>query len=184
MMWSDFMRAAITELELEERDFVAPAPLPTTAVPDVIGRRSDRATATLERFGFVVEARETRHWRESGRVAASDPAPGAAAPRGSVVQLEVSDGRAPAPTVPDVVGRGVADAERLLADVGLRVKVSTVPVANPERYETVMAQSPAAGSPAVAGLRSRLVTVALQVGRPVRAGEVPRTFSAALPNGR
>ena len=183
MMWSDFMRVAIAELDLPERDFSAPSPLPTTTVPDVVGRSLDRATATLERLGFSVEVTEVAHWRDAGRVVASAPASGTAAPRGSVVTLEVSDGTAAVPTVPDVVGRGVADAERLLADAGLGIGVATVPVANAELYEVVVAQSPVAGARAVSRVGGRPVTVTLQVGRPARAGEAPRTFSAGMPDG-
>jgi membrane peptidoglycan carboxypeptidase len=182
MMWRDFMQAAIEHYDLPPEDFAEPPPLPTTTVPDVIGRDVENARTVLERLGFSVETRDVADWRVEGIVVASDPAGGEAAARGSVVLLDVSDGTAAAPTVPDVVGRGLADAERLLADVGLDVRVVTVPVADAERYEVVLAQDPAAGASAVTPA-GRFVTVTLEVGRPARAGETPRTFTAGAADG-
>ena len=182
MMWRDFTLAAIAHYDLPPEEFAEPPPLPTTTVPDVVGRDVERARTVLERLGFAVETRDVGDWRKAGTVVASDPAGGAAAPRGSVVLLDVSDGTAAAPTVPDVVGRGIADAERLLADVGLRVRAVTVPVADAARYEVVLGQDPQPGASAVTPA-GRFVTVTLEVGRPARAGEVPRTFTAGSPDG-
>lgn len=177
-MWHDFMTIAVDALDIDEQDFPAPPPLPTAQIPDVVGRDLDRARASAERLGFAVEIERVDGWRPEGTVTGSTPAPGAEAPRGGVVNLQVSNGDGDPPVVPDVRGRSRAAAEQALGEVGIDVDVVTVPVTDAGQYGVVVDHTPAPGEPAVSPLRRRLIRATLQVGRPVRAGEVPRTFTA------
>ena len=181
MMWRDFMLSAISELDLPEQAFGTPEPLPTTIVPDVVGRTTDRARTLLERVGFSVEVERVRDWPSAGTVTATDPQVGSAATRNGIVTVSVSDGEAPLPAVPDLVGSARAAAQRRLSELGMPARITTVPVARADAYDVVVGQSPTPGSPATTERRRRLIRVTLEIGRPVRAGEVPRTFAAGLP---
>ncbi|MGC5615427.1 transglycosylase domain-containing protein [Georgenia sp. Z1491] len=66
---------------------------PGVNVPDVVGYSVDDATTLLERAGFTVSvgAERPSEWRAGG-VAASSPASGSSAPRGSVVNIYPSSG--------------------------------------------------------------------------------------------
>ena len=121
-------------------------------VPVVAGMSRDDAERAIENAGFTVgDVGEQPGNQPLGAVIGTRPAAGTSMPMPSPVALVVSAG----PTVvttPDVVGRSYAQAQLLLAQVGLALgDVSTPNNEAPTGSATVMAQSPAAGSQVARG---------------------------------
>jgi serine/threonine-protein kinase len=89
-----------------------------TSMPALVGMDQAGAQRTLTDAGLVPVIRQApQDTIPAGRVAATDPAPGASVRRGGSVTLTVSTGR---PRVPDIPpGTAVADAQRILRDAGL-----------------------------------------------------------------
>ena len=109
---------AIVALLLNNRDSGQPA---TVTVPNVVGWEADQAKAELEDQGFVPRRAETSDdTMQEGLVVKTDPAADTEQERGSEVTYYVSTGPADT-TVPDVTGRPVAEAVRLLEEAGLVV---------------------------------------------------------------
>ena len=127
-------------------------------VPAVVGQTETQARAALRRARLQasvvrVPAREAR-----GTVVDQNPAPGARAPRGSSVRLNVSQGSpGQASTtqargqarVPDVVGLRDTDAVARLQQAGFRPLPASVNSTQPSG--TVLRQSPAGGTTAQRG---------------------------------
>lgn len=124
-------------------------------VPGVVGMSREQALNALESAGFDAGAVAERPSNEPrGAVIDARPRPGSQAPMPSAVSLVVSTG----PTtiiVPDVVGRPLSEASRLLRQVGLTA--GDVSYGNPnaiaDAAAVVTAQSPGAGSQTMAGAR-------------------------------
>jgi len=97
-------------------------------VPDVTNLLEADALDILQEAGFRVDPQEeASDTVEVGRVVRTDPPARTEAREGSVVTVYTSAGPA-AVTVPDVVGRDQATAERMLTDKGLAVgRVTTEP---------------------------------------------------------
>jgi beta-lactam-binding protein with PASTA domain len=91
-----------------------------TAVPSVIGKDVDAATATLEDAGFDVDTDEGPSPARAGTVVEQDPPAGEEAEDGSTVTLSVSTGPGTA-KVPDVAGLTARAATRKLDNAGFRV---------------------------------------------------------------
>jgi eukaryotic-like serine/threonine-protein kinase len=141
-------------------------------VPDVVGTTSSEATKTLGDAGFEVNVVAVPSDRPSGQVVAQSPSAGSEADEGSTVRLNVAQKAAattttettateststetsteptqttPTPepaTVPDVVGKELADAARAFNDEGLKVAVAYVPSQEPRGQ--VVAQAKPAGT--------------------------------------
>ena len=112
---------------------------PPVPVPVVVGRPEDDAVAAVRKAGLVPRVTEGPNDDVAvGLIAAQDPAGGTAA-RNSPVALVVSTGPALV-AVPNVFGKSVADARRVLAEAGFEVKVRSLAIGN------VVAQSPRAGA--------------------------------------
>jgi serine/threonine-protein kinase len=139
------------------------------AVPAVVGQKRTDATAALKKAGFVPAVFSVPSTGPQGVVVAQNPQPGAKAPKGSRVRLNVSQG-APGTTatvtssttttppanvtVPNVVGKKQLAAQRRLRAASLGVR--SVYVASTQPSGTVVAQRPAAGSTAKRGSRVRI----------------------------
>ncbi len=87
-------------------------------IPDVAGLSERQASILLERLGFRVTASRATHAFDAGRAIGTEPGPGIELSVPSEVTLLVSDGPA-LTTVPDLTGRHIDDALRLLSDAGL-----------------------------------------------------------------
>ena len=112
------------------------------AVPNVVSLSPDDATKNLKQLGFKVTRGPDGRSADvaTGQVMAVDPGPSAGAiPYGSTVTITVSAG-VPQVTVPDVKGKKVADATKMLTDAGLKVSVQTFITGN-----RVLQQSPDPG---------------------------------------
>jgi serine/threonine-protein kinase len=128
------------------------------AVPNVVGLSREGAETELESAGFDVgEVTEQPNPAPHGQVIESRPAPGTQAPMPSTVSLVVSAGSSVV-AVPNVVGRSVADARRMIE--GARLGVGDVSATDGSNVETgvVSSQSPTAGAQVAVGARVSLLT--------------------------
>jgi beta-lactam-binding protein with PASTA domain/tRNA A-37 threonylcarbamoyl transferase component Bud32 len=136
------------------------------AVPDVVGLRSDAASAALRNAGFKVEQQLVASERREDTVISSDPQPGEEAEEGSTVTIVVSSG--PGETeVPEVRGKPRDEAERLLERAGLRVEVR-------REFDDTIAKGRAVGTqPAEFSTVERGSRVVLLISRGIEKVEVP-----------
>jgi eukaryotic-like serine/threonine-protein kinase len=128
--------------------WISPGSLTSTdhAVPRVLGLSEAAARAKLAGLGFRprLDSERASDASPRGTVVWQDPPPDMVLPPNSNVQLVLSAGPAPA-TVPDVIGFGVPEAEKMFDAAGVKVgRVDTVR-AGPEAG-VVIATRPAAGS--------------------------------------
>jgi serine/threonine-protein kinase len=101
---------------------VAKAPKEVT-VPDVSGRRSSDARATLEGLGLTVSIDKSQDGSTpENEVFGQDPAAGSKVKPGSTVTLQVGSGYN---SVPSVLGQGSDEATQTLRDAGYNVQVNT-----------------------------------------------------------
>ena len=93
-------------------------------VPNLEGMTEDEARRAIEDAGFVPDPQPTEYNEEvpSGQIVSQSPEPGSMAPRGSAVAYVVSRG-VETGSVPNVVGKKQADAQRDLEDAGFTVRV-------------------------------------------------------------
>ncbi|MEO6446881.1 MAG: PASTA domain-containing protein [Gemmatimonadaceae bacterium] len=122
-----------------------------STIPGLEGLTRDNASRALAEAGLQLgQVEEQSSDAVRGEVLDSRPGSGQVVPRGTRVDLVVSAGPAEL-VMPDVVGRDVTSARSLLELLGLALDepaydtLSTLPVG------TVVAQSPAAGSPVSVG---------------------------------
>jgi serine/threonine-protein kinase len=124
------------------------------SVPDVTGQSPDAATKNLQELGFtVVRGPDGRSASvPKGAVMAVSPAPSAGpVGYGSKVTITVSAG-VPQVTVPDVTGKDLGEATRILREAGLKVRSQTFIAGN-----HVYRQSPGAGQVVDQGSEVRLL---------------------------
>ena len=129
-------------------------------VPELIGLTRDEAERRAAEAGLVVEVVEERHdpTQSSGRVLAQEPEGGSSVRRGRSVDLVMSLG-GEVLTVPDLVGRVERTVTAELSRAGFALGHLSRVYARGAPAGTILAQVPAAGSPAVAGVRvHRLVS--------------------------
>ena len=187
---------------------VSKGPKPVT-VPDVVGTTSSEATATLQAAGLKANVVAVPSDQPSGTVVAQSPAAGKQAQSGGTVRLNVAQPRsqttpttttgttAPAATtpppatttqppastpasVPDAVGKELADAGNAFAAEGLKIGVKYVPSDEPQGR--VIAQAQPAGTELKRG-----DTVQLNVSQgpnPTEATSVPSVTGRRLDEAR
>lgn len=127
-------------------------------VPEVTGLPLEEATRLLEdsRLFILVNREEFDAEADSGVVIKQRPEPGDKVKRGRRITVTLSKGPERS-VVPEVSGQRVRQARIALAESELQVTdVIRVPHEQVER-EVVIASSPVAGTPAVAGDRVRLL---------------------------
>jgi serine/threonine-protein kinase len=128
------------------------------AVPAIVGLSREGAETALEAAGFDIgDVTERPNSAPRGQVIESHPAPGTQAPMPSSVSLVVSAGSSVV-VVPNVVGRTVSDARRMLE--GAQLAVGEVSASDGGSTETgiVSSQSPPAGAQVGTGARISLLT--------------------------
>jgi len=122
-------------------------------IPTVIGMTREQAEVVLETAGFSVgEIIEQASQQPRGEVIETRPAAGSQAPMPTPVALVMSGGPSVL-RVPDLVGRSLAEARRLLEQIGLVVGDVTTDGGG---GSTVLGQTPEAGAPVSAGSRVNL----------------------------
>ena len=117
---------------------------PEIEVPDVLDKNEDDASRILTDKGFHVRTRHVESSRDAGTVLDQNPDGGEKAEKGSDVTLTVARAAAKA-TVPDLTGKTVDEATRLLAEHDLKLG-DTTEVESGATVGTVVGQSEQAGS--------------------------------------
>ncbi|MEV0457428.1 PASTA domain-containing protein [Catellatospora methionotrophica] len=116
-------------------------------VPDVSGKPWDQAVADLQaeplKLKPVKSAEKYSDLVPKGSVLETLPKAGAEVEVGAQVKVVLSKGRAPV-TVPSVEGKPLAEARKILEELGLRVEVEQVDSDKP--FETVVKQEPVLGT--------------------------------------
>lgn len=116
-------------------------------VPDVTGKTVEQATSALESAGYTVGT-QTQVYSDtvsSGSVVSTDPAAGTKEASGSKVNLNVSKGKEQV-EVPDLSGLTADAAKAALTKLGLTATAGTSQHSDTVTVDTVMSQTPAAGS--------------------------------------
>ena len=175
-------------------------------VPDVVGATSADATSKLEAVGLKANVVAVPSSKPAGTVVAQSPAPGKDATTGDTVRLNVAKaagttttqpaattpppatttqpGTTTAPpepaTVPDVVGKTLADGATALAAEGLKAGVKYVPSDEPQGQ--VIAQAKPAGTE---GKRGDTVQINVSIGSdPAAEAAVPNVTGRRLDEAR
>ncbi len=129
-----------------------PKPVP---VPAIVGQSTAEATVALKAVGLDLAVTERIYDNSAkGTVIKSTPAPGTTVPKGTVINVTVSNGP-PLVAVPNVVGMTKSAATQTLTDAGF--KVATQSAFGGNRY--VASQSPAAGTKLVRGATVTIILV-------------------------
>jgi serine/threonine-protein kinase len=136
------------------------------SVPNVVGLRSDAATARLSNDGFQVDERTVPSDARKDTVIRTDPQPGVRVDEGSIVKLTISGG--PGETnVPEVRGMTRAKARAALEKAGLDVRVR-------ETFDDTVKDGRAIGTqPAEFTRVERGTEVVLLISKGVEQVEVP-----------
>jgi serine/threonine-protein kinase len=117
------------------------------AVPSVVGDSLATATTALHNAGFNVNPTYEDSNAPQNQVIHQNPTPGSQEPKGSTVDLTVSNGP-PQASVPDVVGYTSQQAVQALESAGFKVSQQTLSVSDPSQNNIVQSQNPAGGSQA------------------------------------
>jgi eukaryotic-like serine/threonine-protein kinase len=137
---------------------VATGPVPVP-VPKVVGEPLPKATADLRDLHFKVNVAAFKEDKApANEVIAQKPAPGKSVPKGSTVDLTVSNGP-PQVDVPDVVGESGFAAWQTLHGVGLKMTTQPQDTTDPTQDGVVISQDPSAQAKADKGS-----TVVLTIG--------------------
>jgi serine/threonine-protein kinase len=123
-------------------------------VPQLGGRSPRDAKFALERYGLRLGAINyaSSDLYPQNTIMNQSAAPGKELAKGSAVDIVVSKGRAvDQTTVPDLIGRSVSEAERMLSDVGLKRGNITYQASTNLLPNTVVDQFPRAGDSLVRG---------------------------------
>jgi len=123
----------------------------SATVPEVSGTSQQQARIVIENAGFQFGSVMSRTSElPRGAVISSDPPAGTSLQLPAVVSIAQSQGP-PTVQVPELVGRSMADARSALEQLGLRVGATSRDTSSFQPENTVLGQTPAAGSTASAG---------------------------------
>ena len=142
-IWRDFMMVAMRGLPAVS--LPGPPSPPKGKVPDVVGKPQAEAEETLAEANFTPQAEEVRSTEPAGTVVGQSPAGGATAVQGSLVTIQVSNGKAPLAQIPNVVGMAESEARKALKAAGFDVSVESLTTERKPLDGTVASQSPSGG---------------------------------------
>lgn len=116
-------------------------------VPNVVNYEVDNAISTLEKAGFKVSViEENDDSVQKGNIIRQSPSAGSEADMGDTVRIYVSGGVAKSEiSVPNVIGKSLAQAKNALESVGLTVG-NVAEVESESAVGTVVGQSPKSGA--------------------------------------
>jgi eukaryotic-like serine/threonine-protein kinase len=114
-------------------------------VPSVIGQQQDLAESQLRADGLIPDIEQRDSDEPEGQVIAQDPAAGSTVKKHTAVTIVVSTGAGTA-IVPNVVGQSQDDAKADLSAVGLSVRIVKRTTTDENEDDTVLDQSPSAGT--------------------------------------
>jgi serine/threonine-protein kinase len=122
---------------------------PKVDVPSLRGKSEDEAKTALENAGLKVGStdKQSSSTVPKGYVISSDPQSGSKVAKDSEVNLTISDGPGKT-TVPNEVGKQLADARADLRANGFKVRVNSVPAQDGQVPGTVVDQNPKDGDTA------------------------------------
>jgi serine/threonine-protein kinase len=125
-------------------------------VPSVVGLAQAVAEDAIDKAGLEVgDVKEQESPASRGAVLSTNPAAGTPVAPSTRVDLVVSSGP-PAVNAPDVVGQSYASARAMLEQVGLQVGDVTTDSLSTAAPQTVISQTPAAGSRVAPGTKVSL----------------------------
>jgi len=151
-----------------------PTPSPDLiGIPNVVGTQLDPAMATLKRAGLAPDAKpgEPNRTRPTYEVVDQEPKAGVKVARGTRVVVIFNPERKL--TVPNVVGKPLAEARDVLTKAGFGVSGIEQEATDRARPETVLEQSPAGGTEVLE--KAALVSLRVAAARPappISAGTV------------
>jgi eukaryotic-like serine/threonine-protein kinase len=151
---------------------VSKGPTPVS-VPSVVGQPIASATSQLRALGFRVNPSFVDSPEPANNVISQDPAAGASAGKGSVVNLTVSNGPTTS-TVPDVTSLDLGSAQQTLSDSHFGNRVVFQDTSDPNSEGLVLSQLPEGGTQLKPGS-----DVTLTVGR--YTTETPTTDTTQSP---
>ncbi|HET6360107.1 Stk1 family PASTA domain-containing Ser/Thr kinase [Streptomyces sp.] len=125
-------------------------------VPPVVGRLFDDAKSQLETLEFTVARVDVDSDQPAGTVIRQDPSGDSKAAKGATVTLQVSKGPQQTAQVPQLFNKTIGEAKQLLAQAGLQLGAVNGP--NDDRAR-IIAQDPAAGSPATPNQQVNVQTI-------------------------
>ena len=132
-------------------------PATTATVPDVTGLAREAAVGQLDAAGFNAAVTEVESLEPARIVVRQIPAGGSTADLGITVRLEVSNGKPPRTTVPNVIGMSEDAARSAIEDAGFVVDVAFQQVEDKDKDGTVLRQDPPGDTPAAEGSSVRIV---------------------------
>ena len=145
------------------------------SVPQLRGRSLREAKFALERYGLKlggISFEQSKQFPENTIVAQSVPVD-SRLPKGSKVAITVSSGSGTGGTVvPNVVGRTVTEAERILQSAGLKAGNVTYRLSYELIPNTVVEQFPRAGESVTSGQNVDLFVI--KAGKPTEEIQVPK----------
>ncbi len=137
----------------------------TAPVPSVVGDTLAQATAALHNLGFNVNPTYVNNsTAPANQVVSQNPAPGTSEPKGTTINLNVSNGP-PLVTVPDVVGYTSQQAVSTLEAAGFHVVQQTV-ATDASQQNIVQSQNPAGNAQAQKGSTVTIVIGQFSPGPP------------------
>lgn len=127
-------------------------------IPDIIGQTTEYAADLLteQRLRLVVVEEQLDSKLPEGHILAQDPLAGAKTPKNQVVRVVISKGLETFP-VPDVTGKTLAEAKRLLRQQQFRVGSVTYAHTNEMPADKIFAQTPQANQDGKIGERVHLM---------------------------
>lgn len=129
----------------------------TVAVPDVSGLTESRAREELTRLGLVLRrATEASKDVPVGVVIRQDPGPGEQVTRGTSIDVVISSGSGKQ-AVPELGGLSRAEAEKILADLGMSLVVGGTRPDASAAEDTILEQNPSAGTLVGPGQKVKVV---------------------------
>ena len=129
-------------------------------VPTVTGMTRIEAQVLLEKEGFDVgDVQEAQSNAPPGTVIGTRPAAGSAVSVPSTVSIVLSGG-APAPSMPDLMGREIGAARQVLSQIGVMSVAIVREPGGPGTPGTVIGQTPVSGATIVPGMTVTLRVVA------------------------
>jgi penicillin-binding protein 1A len=143
-IWHTYMTRVMAGMPV--RGFAAPPPPATGRVPDVTGRGVAAAQQILAHANFSSRIEQVASLRPKGTVVSQSPGGGATAQLGTLVTLQVSNGRAPSVKIPAVKGMEEGAARTALEHAGLVVHVAEVEVTDQKLVGVVLGTVPPAGT--------------------------------------
>ncbi|HEY7400913.1 MAG TPA: transglycosylase domain-containing protein [Actinomycetota bacterium] len=169
-IWHSYMVRVMNGLPVKS---FPPPPAPQSGrIPDVVGSQSEHAQKELAAAHFTPREKLVPSLEPKGTVVSQTPAAGTSAVLGSLVTIDVSNGKAPKVTVPDLVGHVVGFAKAKLANLGLGVTVVEKVVTDPNNEDIVLEQSPKAGEKVDEGTKVTLTVGVLDGGGTGGDGDV------------